>query len=228
MTAGWRSGRAWWLPPVAAGGALIPLYAVWWPAFDGPWAPFNEPRYVQVAELVPILTGIIALYGVLPRMDWIDLQSPKRIRVYDTLAAVALVCGFGILPTFARWLWSLSDLYTNFVPPNLALADPSKLAETAPYSAFLATGANIVIVLCLACLITALLGRTLGPAGGVVAFALLLVAQGFLGLPFLAGRGVGLYTLTAPDVVFVACTAAVSMAAYHWTAAGTRPIVHAA
>lgn len=143
--------------------------------------PFDSPRYVQMAELVPIVTGTIAIYAISPSLDWIDLQSPRPIRLRNAIGAGLAILAFGCLPALARFLWGLSPIYSLFIPSDLSISNPSLLAEVAPYASFLAVGAKVVFVLSFACLGVAFFGRVVGPLLCFVAFAILLIAQGHFG-----------------------------------------------
>ena len=224
--ANWWAGRFWWISVAALLVTFVLLYMFWWQVADGPWSPPNEPRYAQMMEVAPIIGGIIALYGILPKFDWIDQQSPKPIRIYDTAAALIVIVVFALLTTLVRWLWSLSDFYTRFLPMDMVIKNPAMLDEAVPYAAVFAFSANVAAVLGLACLTTALIGRTLGPTSGIVWFALLLIAQGHLKLQLLVVPGYGIPTLETGDTFLVGAILAVSLIAYYLTAAGTRPLIH--
>lgn len=224
MTWGWRSGRTLWLTVAAWVATLGLLYAWWWRAFDGPWAPPDDPRYVQLFELLPIVGSIVALYGVQPRLDWIELQSPRPTRTLNTVAAGAVVVAFALLPLLTIWLWHHSDLYTLFVPEMYTYL---RQGEFGTYSLFGAFACNTIIVLGLACLTTAFVGRALGPLSAIVWFALLLVAQGHLGWHALASITVhgDLPEFSLLGASLAAIALATGLYAYHRSSAGIQSVI---
>lgn len=225
MTSGWSGGRNLRLSAMALAVAFVVLYGYWWHSIEGPWAPIGQPRYVQLAELVPIVAGIVAFYGVLPRVDWIDCQSPRCLRAYDTLGAVTVLFGCAMLPVAVRWLWARSTFYTLFLGEFSRLNNPEELSEVAPYSVFIGYGGNILLMLSLTCLSIAILGRTLGPIGGIIAFIAFITAQGYGVVTLFPGRGASHLTLTATDAAVLGLVVPLCLAAYYATAAGTRPAI---
>jgi len=223
----WAGGRSLWLTASSVVLTTAALYLWWWLPFDGPWAPINEPRYVQMHELLPIIGGATALFGIQPRLDWVELQSPRPLAALGTLAAGLIVALFAFLPLLVRWLWSVTDLYVAFMPAGSVFTDPRLLADLAPPGYFVAFGCNIVAVLALACLTTALVGRTFGPVSSILWFAALLVAQGHLGWNVLAsvsGEGVPLAP-SESDVAIATGALVVCLFAYYRSAAGARSVV---
>lgn len=220
----WARGRSLWVTALSVLLTSLALY-LWWPVpFDGPWAPINDPRYVQMHELLPIIGGAVALYGIQPRLDWVDLQSPRPILPFGTFAAGLVIAVFTGLPLLVRWLWSVTDLYSVFLPDGNVLADPAQLAILAPYGYFAAFGCNVVVVLSLACLTTALAGRTFGPVSSILWFAVLLIGQGHFGWQVLASvtRDAVPLELSVGDAAIAAVALIVGLCAYHRSAAGTR------
>lgn len=217
----WSAGRALLLSIVAVTVTMSLLYLWWWVSIDGAWAPRDDPRYVQMHELLPILGGMVALYGVQPRLDWIDLQSPRPMSSFNTVAAGVVIVTFASLPLLAIWLWHFTDVYALFLPEGIGLTEKGVLPN---FSYFIAFACNIITVLGLACLTTALVGRALGPLSAIVWFALLLLSQGHLGWHILPSVTIH-HSLAEPSPISAAiATAALTLGlyAYHRSAAGTR------
>ena len=63
---------------------LYPFLTV---AFTGPWAPHDANRWVMLFEVVSIAGGIAGLYGIVPRLAWVERQSPRAIRARDAAAS---------------------------------------------------------------------------------------------------------------------------------------------
>ena len=185
MPVGWHSGRAIWTVPLAAVAAVVVLYPFLYVVFAGPWAPFEEPRYVQLFEVVPIICGIAGLYGITSRLAWVEGQSPRVMSWRALLAASGVVLGAALLPVFVRRLWGLSPFYLRFLPAGRDWLTPDLLDVELPFEVFLTFGLNIAACLGLACLTTRFVGPLLGPATAMVWFLGLLVAQGYGRLPIL-------------------------------------------
>lgn len=199
------------------------LYPWWWVPIDGPWAPPENPRYVQMYELLPILGATVALYGVQPRMDWIDLQSPRPLAGFTTAAAGVVIATFALLPLVVLWLWRVSDFYALFLPEGMGLTEEGRLPT---YSFFIAFACNIIIVLGLACFTIALIGRALGPLSAIMWFALLLVIQGHLRWQGLASVAINRKP-PEPSLLGAAIAAAtltLGLYTYHRSAAGTQAV----
>ena len=201
MTAvGWRSGRALWLPVAAFVVGTLVLYPFLYVAFTGPWAPYDANRWVMLLEVVPIAGGIAGLYGIVPRLAWVERQSPRAIRARDAAASAVVIAAFSALPIFVRWLWGLSAFHAVFLPPERRLwLVGEELAVTAPFGWFAAFGLNIAAVLALACLTTRIIGPLLGPASAALWFVGLLVAQGYGRWPIGTRADQVAPTFTAPD-----------------------------
>ena len=201
MTAvGWRSGRALWLPVAAFVVGTLVLYPFLYVAFTGPWAPYDANRWVMLLEVVPIAGGIAGLYGIVPRLAWVERQSPRAIRARDAAASAVVIAAFSALPIFVRWLWGLSDFHAVFLPPERRLwLVGEEVSVTAPIRWFAAFGLNIAAGPALACLTTRIIGPLLGPASAALWFVGLLVAQGYGRWPIGTRADQVAPTFTAPD-----------------------------
>ncbi|MDO4717778.1 MAG: hypothetical protein Q4B08_09465 [Propionibacteriaceae bacterium] len=130
-----------------------------------------------------------------------------------------------MLPIAVRWLWARSTFYTLFLGEYSRLNNPEELSEVAPYSVFIGYGGNILLMLSLTCLSIAILGRALGPIGGIIAFIAFITAQGYGIVTLFPGRGASHLTLTATDAAVLGSVVPLCLAAYYATAAGTRPAI---
>lgn len=224
MNSAWSWGRQPWISLAAAATVLALLYLWWWVPFDGPWAPAENPRYVQMYELLPILGGTVAFYGIQPRLDWIDLQSPRPLSSFDTAAAAAVIITFAALPMLTISLWHLGWPPSAFLPEGAGLTTQGELPS---YSFFGAFACNIVIILALAALTVSLVGRAIGPLSAIVWFLVLLVLQGHLRWQQLASITLSeqLPTLDTFKIISAVVVLGIGLAAYHKTAAGTRSLI---
>lgn len=216
---GWASGRRLWL----TGGlwllALLSTYAWWWMRADWPWTPFDDKYSTVIAGIVPTLSGAIALYGILPGLDWVDLQAVTRPQLRDTAAATLIVVAFAALPPLIRWLLTLDAFYLRFVPENI-LAEPESPQWVAQ---FWGLGLETGFVIGATCLMTGLLGRLLGPLMGIVCYSGLLTIQGYrlmpLTFPRLGDVRSGLSLVAAALVVVL------GLAAFRLSRSGARPLI---
>ena len=223
MRRGWFGGRVPWLAALALVAAVASCYGHWWVPLSGPWTAQYGDRLAAVGELAPVLLGAVALYAMTPRLDWIDAQSPRPIRLIDVVGAAVTILAFALAPLLARALWEVSDLYVVFVPPEWSLADPSLRGEAAPWPLFVLFGCTITVVLSATLVGMALVGPLVGAASVVLWLFLLffLQARGMLGLinPGRVGMRLGW-----PSGLLVAATLVVGLAAYWLSRSSRRPL----
>ncbi|MDO5067734.1 MAG: hypothetical protein Q4D96_10690 [Propionibacteriaceae bacterium] len=224
MRRGWLQGRVPWLAVLAWVAAVATCYGYWWVALNGPWAEQYGDRLAAVGELVPVLLGAVALYAMTPRLDWIDAQSPRPIRLIDAVGAAVTILAFAAAPLLARVLWEVGDFYVTFVPPEWTLADPSLRAEVAPWPLFVLFGCTIAVVLSATLLGIALLGPVLGAASVLLWLFLLLLAQAQGGLDLIDPTAEATQ-LGWPGVALVLASLGACLASYRWSASGHRPAV---
>jgi hypothetical protein len=220
---GWAKGRSLWLPFSAWVAALVAVYTRWWVSSDGPWAPFEDPHYISALQFVPILAGLVAFYGILPRMDWIDAQAITGPYRRDVTAAVMLIAAFAAISPLMRVLFDLNSFYTNFVPENFRVADPTRLDEDLPFFWFVESGIVVAAVLGCTCLMVSLIGRTLGPISGLLCYAAILVIQGYRLAPALFPR-IDQLTLPITAYATAALTIVLGLAAFRLSKSGTAPL----
>lgn len=218
----WWQGRFPLVVVASAVITIVALYFWWWPFFDGPWAPSNDPRIVQLHEVLPMLGGAVALAALQPRVHWIDAQSPRRIAVISTVSMAVVILGFAALPMFTRLLWSLGDWYLYSIPQDSILHETRALPT---YPFFAAFALNIVAVLALTCGCVAALGRIAGPFTMFLWFGLLLVAQGQANWQGLAHSKFNSLTMepTLPDVAIAATCLVLGLGVYSLSRGGARP-----
>lgn len=211
---GWASGRQLWLPVVAWVLALMVVYVRWWGIMTGPWSPYDDLYGPSPRGFVPFLGGAVALYGILPRADWIDLQAVARPQRRDTIVAALVVGAFGAIPPLVRWLITLSNFYTWFKPENIQLNS---------VSAFALTGLEVAAVLGATCGMVGLVGRRFGPIAGLVCYAGLITIQGYRLAPVLIPR------LGDPhsswSYLGVLLTVVLGLTAFRLSRSGTRPVI---
>jgi hypothetical protein len=187
----WAKGRSLWLPAVAWIAAILFVYTLWCYKVFGFWAPYYDDYGISALEIAPIVAGLIAIYGILPRMDWIDAQAISHPQRHDSIAAVTLVCSFALIPPLARWLFSLSDFYVNFIPVKYRYPGQDWL-QAIPYNVIWVYAAFIVGVLGLGILMAGLAGRTVGPILGLLSYAAILYISGISACPRAHPKSIGL------------------------------------
>ncbi|RRD48523.1 hypothetical protein [Arachnia propionica] len=223
MSRGWFGGRLPWLAVLAWLLSFVVVHTHWWLPLDGPWSQQFGERLAAIGELAPALLGAMALYAMTPRLDWIDAQSSRPVRLIDAAGMAATIVAFAALPLLARALFEVSDLYTAFVPEGWTLADPALLAEAAPWSLFVLFSCTILVVLGTTLVGMALVGPLVGAASVVLWLFLLffLQARGMLDLihPGRVGMGLGW-----PDGLLVAAALAAGSAAYWASRSSRRPL----
>jgi len=224
--AGWAKGRILWLPAAGWLAALGVVYTQWWQGLDGSWAPHDDSYFVTVMEIAPVLAGLIGIWGILPRMDWVDAQATTHPQRRDTIAATILAAAFALIPPLTRWLFTLNAAYTAFIPPDYTIADPAQLADALPTAVVWQLVPHIAGVLGLAILLTSILGRTFGPIAGLAGYIGILFIQGYRLAPALLPR---MFDRTAPDAWVTPATGTIlpsailiaALAAFRLTHSGT-------
>lgn len=217
MTAGWRgwaSGRQLWLPVAMWLLALVVVYTRWWNVMEGPWSPSDDIYGPSLRSFAPFLGGAIALYGILPAADWIDLQAVTRPHLRDALAAGAVVGAFAGIPPLVRWLYDLNDLYILFVPEAI---------QVNSFRAFLLSGIEVAAVLGATCAMLGLSGRLFGPMMGLVCYAGLITIQGYRLAPALIPRLSDPHSALSVTGAFL--TVAFGLAVFRLTRSGTQPLI---
>lgn len=182
MRIGWWVARFPFCGLLVLVGVWAALYMGWFVTFDGPWSTGTSPRFVLLAELVPVFGGCVGLAAVAPRLRWLEMQSPRPTARLDLAAVLAVVVAFSFSGLIARLAWELGPGYTQFVPPSWTLADFSLRGEVAPLGLFLVFGAEVMVVLSCVVMTIALAGHIIGCLSGVVWFALLLTVDSRSGL----------------------------------------------
>lgn len=175
---GWASGRRVWLTVGAWVVCLALVYMWWWVGTDGPWAPFEDAYYARLWSFGPVIAGSVAIYGILPGLDWVDLQAVTHPHRRDAVAAGVLVAAFALIPPLARWLFGLGNFYANFIPSD-RLPDPNALDDIVPASVFWLVAVEVATVLGATLLLTAAVGRLIGPLTGPVCHLALLTVMGY-------------------------------------------------
>ena len=209
---GWASGRQLWLPVLAWVLALVVVYVRWWGIMTGPWSPHDDLYGPSPRGFAPFLGGAVALYGILPRADWIDLQAVARPQRRDAVAAALVVGAFGAIPSLVRWLFTLSDFYTWFKPENIQLNS---------VCAFALTGLEVAVVLGATCGMVGLFGRRFGPMAGLVCYFGLITIKGYRLAPTLIPRLGDDHS--AVSYVGALLTTILGLAAFRLTRSGTQP-----
>lgn len=212
---GWASGRRPWLVGVLWLLALLGVYLWWWVAGIWPWSPWEDEYGIFVISAVPTLAGAIALYGVLPGMDWIDLQAVTHPHGRDTLAAGVIVVAFAGIPPLVSWLFEATDLYLRFVSET-RLPPP-------PTGWFWIWGLEVGAVLGASCAMVGLLGRLLGPLTALMSLSALLTIQGERLAPDLIPRVNEPHS--ALSLGGAALTVALGLAAFRVSRSGVRPLI---
>ncbi|MGC3952909.1 MAG: hypothetical protein QM804_01420 [Propionicimonas sp.] len=211
---GWASGRRPWLPAVAWVLALVVVCVRWWGVMTGPWSPYDDLYGPSLRGFAPFLGGAVALYGVLPRADWIDLQAVVSPQGRDTVAAAAVVVTFAAIPSLVRWLFTVSDFHTWFAPENVQLNSAR---------AFALTGLEVAAVLGATCGMVGLVGRRFGPIAGLVCYAGLITIQGYRLAPALIPR---LGDPHSPwSYLGALLTVVLGLTAFRLSRSGTRPVI---
>lgn len=228
MITGWRGwvyGRRLWLPAVLWVLAVAVVYVWWWVRADWPWTPDDDRYSTVIVGIIPALTGALALYGVLPGQDWVDLQAVTHPQRRDTLAAGLIIVAFAALPPLVRWLFTLNTFYLRFVPGDI-LSDPLALEGVAPLYLFWGLAFETGIVIGATCLVTGVVGRLLGPLMGIVCYSSLLTIQGYRMMPFafprLGDDRSELSLVTGTLVV------AIGLMAFRVSRSGARPLIGSA
>lgn len=220
---GWASGRRLWL----AGGlwvlTFLSVYLWWWQGAQWPWAPFEDQYGIYVVGTAPAVGGAMAIYGLLPGVDWIDLQAVTHPQRRDVIAAGLLVIGFAAIPPLVRWLFTLSTWYLRFVPEPFQPANPASPDAPAPFHFFWDYGFGVATSLGATLALTGAIGRLLGPLTGILCYAGLLTIQSRRLAPGLIPR------LDAPQTALSLTggllTVALGLAAFRLSRSGARPLI---
>lgn len=211
---GWASGRRLWLPAVLWPIAVVVVYTRWWLGTAGPWAPPDDPYGPSLRSLAPFLGGTLALYGVLPGVDWVDLQAVTHPQRRDTIAVGVVIAAFAGIAPLVRHLYDLSDIQTLFIP---------EVIEAAPFRDFLVSGLHTAAVLGATCAAVGIFGRVFGPIAGLACYLGMLTIQGYRLAPALIPR--------LPDphpplaIAGALLTVVVGLACFRLTRSGTRPLI---
>lgn len=212
---GWASGRR---PRLVAGMwvlAFALVYLWWWVAGIWPGSPWEDNYGIFLISAAPTLAGAMALYGILPGIDWVDQQAVTHPQRRDTVAAGVIAVVFAGIPPLARWLFDVTTLYLRFVSET-RLPPPD-----ARY--FWMWGLETGVVLAATCGMVGLLGRLLGPLMGLACFAALLTIQGYRLAPELIPRVDGPHSALAFAGALL--TVAIGLAAFRLSRSGTRPLI---
>lgn len=219
---GWALGRR---PRLVAGVwalTLVVVYMWWWMAAGGPWAPFDDQYGIFTVALVPTLAGIIAFYGILPRLDWVDLQAVMRPQRRDTIAAGVLVLAFAGIPPLVRWAFTLNPVFLVFVPAE-RIPGPEYLDSAAPFDYFWIFGLGVGAVLGATLMMISLFGRLIGPLAGVVCYAGLVTIQGYRLAPELIPRVDQPHSPLA--IAAAILTTIIGLTAFRLSHSGARPLI---
>lgn len=222
----WSRGRC---PALTLGVltiAIVLLYFWLHVPFTGPWSPVNDPRTVQMYELIPMAAGAIALYGIQPRLAWIDVQSPRPLRSANTLAAGCIAAVAAASAPVVRILWEYIPLYKVALPEESVLREATDLNDFFPTLHILAFSVNTIFILGLTLVSIALLGLRWGPMSWIFWFVLLLTLQGYGHVDFMAS----VHDYSEPQAPsLLNCSAAVlslslGLLAYHCSLGGAQPL----
>lgn len=220
---GWASGRQLWLAVglwVAAAGSV---YLWWWGVADWPWAPWGDSYSINAVGAVPALAGAMAIYGVLPGADWIDLQAVTRPQLRDTIAAGLLVVAFAAIPPLTRWLFTLGDFYLTFLPKDRLFSWGASPDELVPSHYFWYFGFGVGMTLGATLLLVGTFGRLFGPLTGILCYSLLLTVQSWRLAPSLFPRGDEPQTTLSLTTGLL--TVVVGLIVFRLSRSGTRPLI---
>ncbi len=212
---GWASGRRPWLVAALWALAFVLVYLWWWVAGIWPGSPWEDTYGIFMISAAPTLAGAMALFGILPGVDWVDQQAVAHPQRRDTVAAGVIAVTFGAIPPLARWLFDVTTLYLRFVSET-RLPPPD-----ARY--FWMWGLETSVVLAVTCGMVGLLGRLLGPLMGLACFAALLTIQGYRVAPELIPRVGEQYSLVS--YVGALLTITLGLGAFRLSRSGTRPLM---
>lgn len=209
----WASGRPLWLPLALWALTLLIVYPLGWSGMTSPLAPSDDGQAIAVWSFVPFFSGALALYGIVPRADWIDLQAVTHPHRRDTVAAAVLITAFAGVAPLVGWLWTWYRPHSWFMPDALDLF---------PFEIFALGGLQTAAVLGATCAMVGLLGRTLGPIAGFACYLGLLTIQGYRLSPALIPR----LPDEHPPLSFAgaALTVTIGLAAFRLTRSGTQPV----
>lgn len=220
---GWASGRRPWQVGALWVAAFVTVYVWWWRAADWPWAPFSDSYSINVVGVVPALAGAMAIYGVLPGADWIDLQAVTHPQRRDTVAAGLLVVAFSAIPPLVRWLFTLGDFYLNFVSEDALWGWEASPVELVPFHYFWDFGFGVGMTLGATLLLVGAFGRLFGPLTGILCYSLLLTVQSWRLAPSLFPRGDE--PQTALSLTTGLLTMLLGLTVFRLSRSGTRPLI---
>lgn len=210
----WASGRRLGLSLTLWAAALLIVYFRGWPGMLGPWAPENDEYAASLWTFVPFATGAMALWGILPRADWIDLQAVTHPHRRDAIAAAVVIAAFAGIQALTGWLYNLDDRFSWFMPEALVVF---------PVEIYLLGALQTAALLAATCGMVGLLGRTLGPIAGFACYLGLLIIQGYRLAPALIPR---LGDDHSPlSYAGAALTVILGLAAFRFTRSGAQPMV---
>ncbi|MCW5952315.1 MAG: hypothetical protein KIT69_08665 [Propionibacteriaceae bacterium] len=220
---GWASGRQLRLTGGLWALAFVGVYVWWWRAVDWPWASFGDSYSINVVGVVPALAGAMAIYGVLPGADWIDLQAVTHPQRRDTIAAGLLVVAFSAIPPLVRWLFTLSDFYLNFVSEGALAGWMATPDAPVPFHYFWDFGLGVGITLGATLLLVGVVGRPLGPLTGVLCYSGLLTLQSWRLAPGLIPRLDE--PRTALSLTTGLLTVVIGLTVFRLSRSGARPLI---
>lgn len=220
---GWASGRQPWLTAGLWVAALLCTYLWWHQGAGWPFAPFEDQYGIYVIGAAPAFAGAMAIYGLLPGLDWVDLQAVTRPQRRDTIAAGLLVVAFAAIPPLVRWLFTLSTFYLRFMPESRQPANPASPDAPVPFHYFWHFGLGVGITLGATVLLVGVAGRFLGPLTGILCYAVLLTIQARRLAPGLFPRLDE--SETALSVTLALLTVAIGLTVFRLSRSGTRPLI---
>lgn len=219
---GWASGRQPWLTVGLWLAAVGSVYLWWWGRADWPWVPWGDPYSINAVGAIPALAGAMAIYGVLPGADWIDLQAVTRPQLRDTITTGLLVVAFAAIPPLARWLFTLGDLYLTFLPEDRVFSWQVG-ADVLPFPHFWAFGLGVGTALGATLLLVGVFGRLLGPLTGILCYSALLTIQSWRFAPTLIPRVYEPHTALSLSAGLL--TVVLGLVGFRLSRSGTRPLI---
>lgn len=210
----WASGRRLGLSLALWIAALLIVYFRGWPGMLGPWAPENDQYAASLWTFVPFVAGAMALWGILPRADWIDLQAVTHPHRRDAIAAAVVMAAFAGIQALTGWLYNLDDRFSWFMPEALVVF---------PVEIYLLGALQTATLLGATCGMIGLFGRTLGPIAGFACYAGLLIIQGYRLAPWLIPRLAD--ERTPASYLGAVLTVALGLTAFRVRHSGARPLI---
>jgi hypothetical protein len=211
---GWAAGRRLGRSLTLWVAALLIVHFHGWPGMTGPWAPANDEYAASLWTFVPFAAGAMALWGILPQADWIDLQAVTYPHRRDSMAAGVVIVAFAGIQALVGWLYHLDDRLTWFLPEAL---------EVFPVEIYLLGALQTAALLGATCGMVGLLGRTLGPIAGFACYLGLLIIQGYRLAPALIPRLGDEHS--AVSYLGATLTVIIGLTVFRLSRSGTRPTV---